>query len=66
MLNSLKSVACDNPSQNATIEDCKQKANHPKRMTDSAMHHYDKEVYRHMGAWDKASIVGKLKEAGAA
>ena len=24
-----------------------------------------KEVYRHMGAWDKASIVGKLKEAGA-
>ena len=25
-----------------------------------------KEVYRHMGAWDKASIVGKLKEAGAA
>ena len=23
-----------------------------------------KEVYRHMGAWDKASIVGKLKEAG--
>lgn len=25
-----------------------------------------KEVFRHMGAWDKASIVGKLKEAGAA
>jgi thioredoxin 1 len=25
-----------------------------------------KEVYRHMGAWDKSSIVGKLKEAGAA
>ncbi len=25
-----------------------------------------KEIYRHMGAWDKASIIGKLKEAGAA
>ncbi len=25
-----------------------------------------KEVFRHMGAWDKSSIVGKLKEAGAA
>ncbi len=25
-----------------------------------------KEVFRHMGAWDKTSIVGKLKEAGAA
>ena len=25
-----------------------------------------KEVFRHMGAWDKASIVGKLKAAGAA
>lgn len=25
-----------------------------------------KEVFRHMGAWDKGSIVGKLKEAGAA
>jgi thioredoxin 1 len=25
-----------------------------------------KEVFRHMGAWDKASIVGKLKDAGAA
>jgi len=25
-----------------------------------------KEVYRHVGAWDKASIAGKLKEAGAA
>lgn len=25
-----------------------------------------KEVFRHMGAWDKASIAGKLKEAGAA
>jgi len=25
-----------------------------------------KEVFRHVGAWDKASIVGKLKEAGAA
>jgi len=25
-----------------------------------------KEVFRHMGAWDKASIVNKLKEAGAA
>ena len=25
-----------------------------------------KEVFRHMGAWDKASIVEKLKEAGAA
>ncbi len=24
-----------------------------------------KEVFRHVGAWDKASIVGKLKEAGA-
>jgi len=24
-----------------------------------------KEVFRHMGAWDKSSIVGKLKEAGA-
>jgi thioredoxin 1 len=24
-----------------------------------------KEVFRHMGAWDKASIEGKLKEAGA-
>ena len=24
-----------------------------------------KEVYRHMGGWDKASIAGKLKEAGA-
>jgi thioredoxin 1 len=24
-----------------------------------------KEVFRHMGAWDKASMVGKLKEAGA-
>ncbi|MDI6752906.1 MAG: thioredoxin domain-containing protein [Thermodesulfobacteriota bacterium] len=24
-----------------------------------------KEVFRHMGAWDKASIVNKLKEAGA-
>lgn len=23
-----------------------------------------KEVFRHMGAWDKASIVNKLKEAG--
>jgi thioredoxin 1 len=25
-----------------------------------------KEIYRHVGAWDKDSIVGKLKEAGAA
>jgi len=25
-----------------------------------------KEVFRHVGAWDKESIVGKLKEAGAA
>jgi thioredoxin 1 len=25
-----------------------------------------KEMFRHMGAWDKASMVGKLKEAGAA
>jgi len=25
-----------------------------------------KEVFRHLGAWDKASIVGKLKEAGVA
>ena len=25
-----------------------------------------KEVFRHVGAWDKDSIVGKLKEAGAA
>jgi thioredoxin 1 len=25
-----------------------------------------KEVFRHVGAWDKASIVGKLKEAGVA
>ena len=25
-----------------------------------------KEVFRHIGAWDKVSIVGKLKEAGAA
>jgi len=25
-----------------------------------------KEVFRHIGPWDKASIVGKLKEAGAA
>jgi thioredoxin 1 len=25
-----------------------------------------KEVFRHMGAWDKASMLGKLKEAGAA
>jgi thioredoxin 1 len=25
-----------------------------------------KEVFRHVGAWDKTSIVGKLKEAGAA
>jgi hypothetical protein len=25
-----------------------------------------KEVFRHMGAWDKTSIVNKLKEAGAA
>jgi thioredoxin 1 len=25
-----------------------------------------KEVFRHVGAWDKESIVGKLKEAGVA